>query len=50
MSCSPSPRQTKSTSGHCSLTSCAFSVAKTPPMAIFTCASAARIWRARIFA
>ena len=36
MSCSPSPRQTKSTSGHCVLTSCAFSVAKTPPNASLT--------------
>ena len=31
ISCSPSPRQTKSTSGHCRFTSSAFKVAKTPP-------------------
>ena len=50
MSCSPSPRHTKSISGTCSLTSCGLSDAKTPPKAIFTFGSAARTWRASIFA
>ena len=48
MSCSPSPRQTKSTSGTCILTSWALSEAKTPPKAMRTLASAARIWRAHV--
>jgi len=48
--CSPSPRQMKSTSGHCNLTSAAFKLAKTPPNASLTVELTARIWRARIFA
>jgi hypothetical protein len=32
MSCSPPPRQTKSTSGHCSFTKGAFKVARGSPL------------------
>src|SRR5207247_1882401 len=42
-SCSPSPRQTKSTSEHCSLTSDALRLTKTPPKASFTSGLVARI-------
>ena len=42
MSCSPSPRQTKSTSGTWRLTCSALSVAKTPPKASLTSGAAAR--------
>ena len=50
MSSSPSPRQTKSTSGHCSFTKGALRLANTPPNASFTVRLAARMSRARILA